>query len=155
MFSIRISPLTDEMLDYAEQGAPQRQALISIMDHQWDVPERYPAPRVLRLCFDDAEGADRRQVLISAEQAEAICAFVLGYRAEIDLLIVHCTQGASRSAAVAAAVLHGFGEDDRTIWEDPRYCPNRLVYSVVCAAFENAAEDGLIWQLQHNNDEKT
>lgn len=144
MFQIRISPLTQEMLEMAERGAPPRQALISIMDHSRDCLERYPAPRVLRLCFDDAEGADRRQVLISAEQAEAICAFVLRCRDEIDLLIVHCTQGASRSAAVAAAVLHGLGEDDRLIWDDPRYCPNRLVYSVVCAAFENAAEDGLL-----------
>ena len=144
MFQIRISPLTQEMLEMAERGAPPRQALISIMDHSRDCSERYPAPRVLRLCFDDAEGADRRQVLISAEQAEAICAFVLRCRDEIDLLIVHCTQGASRSAAVAAAVLRGLGEDDRLIWDDPRYCPNRLVYSVVCAAFENAAEDGLL-----------
>jgi predicted protein tyrosine phosphatase len=144
MFQTRISPLTQEMLEYAERGAPPRQALISIMDHNRDCSARYPAPRVLRLCFDDAEGADRRQVLISAEQAEAICAFVLRCRNEIDLLIVHCTQGASRSAAVAAAVLHGLGEDDRLIWDDPRYCPNRLVYSVVSAAFENAAEDGLL-----------
>lgn len=144
MFQIRVSPLTQEMLEMAERGAPPRQALISIMDHNRDCSARYPAPRVLRLCFDDAEGADRRQVLISAEQAEAICAFVLRCRGEIDLLTVHCTQGASRSAAVAAAVLRGLGEDDRLIWDDPRYCPNRLVYSVVCAAFENAAEDGLL-----------
>ncbi|MEN6593467.1 MAG: hypothetical protein ABFC31_00765 [Clostridiaceae bacterium] len=144
MFRIKISPLTQEMLEYAEHGAPPRQALISIMDHKRDCEARYPAPRVLRLCFDDAEGADRRQSLITSEQAEAVCAFVLQHRSEIDLLIVHCTQGASRSAAVAAAVCRGLGEDDRTIWEDPRYCPNRLVYSVVCAAFENAADDGLI-----------
>ena len=68
MFQIRVSPLTQEMLEMAERGAPPRQALISIMDHSRDCLERYPAPRVLRLCFDDAEGADRRQVLISAEQ---------------------------------------------------------------------------------------
>ena len=37
MFQIRISPLTKEMLDYARFGAPERTALISIMDHKKDM----------------------------------------------------------------------------------------------------------------------
>ena len=143
MFSVRISPLTQEMLDYAVNGAPKRQALISIMDHKRDAQERLPAPRVLRLCFEDAMDADHGQNLITAGQAEEICRFVLRRRASIDTLIVHCTAGVSRSAAVAAAVLKGLGGSDEEIWNDPRYCLNGLVYTVVLAAFENAREDGL------------
>ena len=143
MFSVRISPLTPEMLEYAENGAPERQALISIMDHKRDARERFPAPRVLRLCFEDAMDADNGQNLITAEQAEAVCRFVLREKDEIDTLIVHCTAGVSRSAAVAAAVRKGLGESDEEIWNDPRYCLNGLVYTVVLAAFENAREDGL------------
>ena len=79
MFSIRISPLTPEMLAYAEHGAPKRQALISIMDHQWDVPERYPASRVLRLCFDDAVDSSFYQNLITMEQALERMRGFLGY----------------------------------------------------------------------------
>ena len=86
MFSIRISPLTPEMLAYAEQGAPRRQALISIMDHKRDALERYPAERVLRLCFDDAVDSSFYQNLITMEQAEAIRDFVLRYQNEIDVL---------------------------------------------------------------------
>ena len=136
MFSIRISPLTPEMLAYAEYGAPKRQALISIMDHQWDVPERYPAPRVLRLCFDDAVDSSFYQNLITMEQAEAIRDFVLQYQDEIDLLIVHCTAGQSRSPAVAAGIVAGLGKNDRCFWECERYRPNPRVYEWVRAAFE-------------------
>ena len=87
--------------------------------------------------------ADNGQNLITAEQAEAVCRFVLQVKDEIDTLIVHCTAGVSRSAAVAAAVRKGLGESDKEIWNDPRYCLNGLVYTVVLAAFENAREDGL------------
>ena len=136
MFSIRISPLTDEMLDYAEQGAPPRQALISIMDHQRDAQNRYPAARVLRLAFDDAVETSFWQNLITTEQAEVIRDFVLRYRDEIDILIVHCTGGVSRSAAVAAGIVAGLGEDDSSIWDCGRYRPNPRVYEWVRAAFE-------------------
>ncbi len=136
MFSIRISPLTDEMLDYAEQGAPQRQALISIMDHKRDALNRYPAARVLRLAFDDAVETSFWQNLISAEQAAYIRDFVLRYRDEIDILIVHCTGGVSRSSAVAAGIVAGLGEDDSSIWNCSRYRPNPRVYEWVRAAFE-------------------
>ena len=137
MFSIRISPLTPEMLAYAEQGAPRRQALISIMDHKRDALERYPAERVLRLCFDDAVDSSFYQNLITMEQAEAIRDFVLRYQNEIDVLIVHCTGGASRSPAVAAGIVAGMGLDDSGFWNSERYRPNPRVYEWVRAAFES------------------
>lgn len=140
MFSIRISPLTPEMLAYAERGAPERQALISIMDHKWDATERYPAKRVLRLCFDDALDTSFYQNLISTEQAEAIRDFVLRYADEIDVLIVHCTGGVSRSSAVAAGIVAGLGEDDGCFWNCARYRPNPRVYEWVRAAFESDTE---------------
>ncbi|HWQ58376.1 MAG TPA: hypothetical protein VN540_05080 [Clostridia bacterium] len=135
MFRIRISPLTREMLSYAQYGAPERQALISIMDHKRDCTERYPAARVLRLCFDDATDTSFWTNLMTQEQADAIRDFVLRYVNEIDLLIVHCTGGVSRSAAVAAAVLAGLGESDARIWNDENYRPNPLVYRMVLRAF--------------------
>ena len=135
MFRIRISPLTHEMLAYAQYGAPERQALISIMDHKRDCLERYPAARVLRLCFDDAADTSFWTNLMTREQAQAIRDFVLCHMDEIDQLIVHCTGGVSRSAAVAAAVLSGLGESDAWIWRDERYRPNPLVYELVLWAF--------------------
>lgn len=137
MFSIRISSLTPEMLFYAEHGAPERQALISIMDHQWDALEQYPAPRVLRLCFEDAVDSTFYQKLITMEQAMAIRDFVLQYQQEIDLLIIHCTAGSSRSPAVAAGIVAGLGKNDRCFWDCERYHLNPRVYEWVRAAFES------------------
>lgn len=136
MFSIRISPLTPEMLGYAERGAPARQAMISIMDHKRDALSRYPAERVLRLCFDDAVDTSFYQNLITMEQATAIRDFVLRHQGEIDVLIVHCTGGESRSPAVAAGIVAGLGWDDRAFWNSGRYRPNPRVYEWVRAAFE-------------------
>lgn len=136
MFSIRISPFTQALLSYAEHGAPEREALISIMDHRRDAIARYPALRVLRLAFDDAVDQSFYQNLIIMEQAEAIRDFVLQYQDEIDILTVHCTGGVSRSPAVAAGIVAGLGGDDRDIWNCGRYHPNPRVYEWVRAAFE-------------------
>ncbi len=142
MFQIRISPLTREMLEYAVYGAPERTALISIMDHQRDCEERYPAPRVLRLCFDDAAERSFWQNLMTEEQADAICSFVLRYGREIDQLIIHCNAGVSRSPAVGAAILAGLRQDEDVIRENPAYCLNPYVYRLVRAAFER----GVRWK---------
>ena len=135
MFQICISQLTPELFYMAQNGAPERTALISIMDHNRDCIERYPSPRVLRLCFDDADNRTFWQNLMTQEQADAICAFVLRYAREIDTLIIHCTQGVSRSPAVAAGILGGLRQDESQIWEDPGYRPNPLVYRLVREAF--------------------
>ncbi len=135
MFQIRISRLTPAMLHMAQSGAPERTALISIMDHKRDCIERYPAARVLRLCFDDATELGFWQNLMTQEQADAICAFVLRYGREIDTLIVHCTEGVSRSPAVAAGILGGLRQDEGIIRNNPAYHPNALVYQLVIEAF--------------------
>lgn len=128
----------------AQTGAPERTALISIMDHERDCIERYPAPRVLRLCFDDADNRSFWQNLITEEQADAICWFVLRYAREIDTLIIHCTAGASRSPAVAAGILKGLRQDESPIWENPAYHPNPRVYRMVREAFER----GVRWKTK-------
>lgn len=130
------------MLRLAETGAKERTALISIMDHKRDCMERYPSPRVLRLCFDDADDRTFWQNLMTQEQADAICAFVLRYAREIDLLIIHCTEGVSRSPAVGAGILSGLRQDEGIIWNNPNYRPNPLVYRLVREAFER----GVHWK---------
>lgn len=136
MFQIVISPLTRELLALAEHGMPERQAMISIMDHRRDAKTRYPAPRVLRLCFDDAVENSFWQNLMTEEQAVAIRDFVRRYGEETDLLLIHCTEGVSRSAAVVAGILTGLCRDASWIWSDSRYCPNPLVYRLVTEAFQ-------------------
>ncbi len=145
MLDISISPLTRELLAFAAQGMPAGMAMVSIMDHARDCALRYPTARVLRLCFDDATDRSFWQNLMTMEQARAIRDFVLGLKEDVELLIVHCTEGVSRSAAVAAAVAEGLGGDASWIWHDPQYHPNPYVYALVKAAFAEGAgktEDG-------------
>ena len=144
MFEICVSPLTREMLLMAQEGPPDRVALISIMNHKRDCPERYPAERVLRLCFDDAEDSRFWQNLMTEEQADAICAFVLRYGREIDWLVVHCSAGVSRSPAIAAGILGGLRQDESEIWDNPGYQPNMFVYRLVREAFDR----GVRWKDQ-------
>lgn len=91
----------------------------------------FPCP-VLHLHFFDKED-DR---CITEEQADTLAAFV---RKEIGLgrhhLIVHCNQGISRSAGVAAAFLRAFRFDEEIILDDGRYCINGWCYLHVCRAF--------------------
>ena len=142
MFEICVSPLTREMLLMAQEGPPERVALISIMNHKRDCLERYPAERVLRLCFDDAADDRFWQNLMTEEQANAICWFVLRYGREIDCLIIHCSAGVSRSPAVAAGILGGLRQDESEIWDNPDYQPNLYVYRLVREAFER----GVHWK---------
>ena len=144
MFEICVSPLTREMLLMAQEGPPEGAALISIMNHKRDCLERYPAERVLRLCFDDAEDSRFWQNLMTEEQADAICAFVLRYAREIDTLIIHCAAGASRSPAVAAGILGGLRQDESQVWQNPAYHPNPRVYRMVREAFER----GVRWKTK-------
>ena len=118
---------------------PEHVAMISIMDHKRDCVNRYPTPRVIRLCFDDAVETSFWQNLITSEQAVAIRDFVLFYMDSVELLIVHCTEGVSRSSAVAAAILDGLNMDSGWIWNSVIYRPNPLVYKLVLNAFQDSA----------------
>lgn len=139
MVDIHISGLTSELLEYARTGMPEHVAMISIMDHKRDCVNRYPTPRVIRLCFDDAVETSFWQNLITSEQAVAIRDFVLFYMDSVELLIVHCTEGVSRSSAVAAAILDGLNMDSGWIWNSVIYRPNPLVYKLVLNAFQDSA----------------
>lgn len=47
---------------------------------------------------------------------------------DLDLIIVQCEAGQSRSAGVAAALMKYFWNDDTTIFNNHKYTPNMLCY---------------------------
>lgn len=65
----------------------------------------------------------------TTEQAKQIWAFVNKVWDKIDLLMVHCLAGISRSAAVAAAIAKVKYNDDSLYFT--RYRPNLSVYSIL------------------------
>ncbi len=52
-------------------------------------------------------------------------------------VVVHCTAGKSRSAAVAAALMKSIEGDDSPIFNNPRYKPNMRVYRMVLNAWHD------------------
>lgn len=57
--------------------------------------------------------------------------FIDKYKDSVEEIIVHCSAGISRSSATAAAIALYLGEDEqRIIWNNYKYRPNRLVYKL-------------------------
>lgn len=73
--------------------------------------------------------------LFDDEHARMICEFVVEQQSEVDVFVVHCEQGMSRSPAVAAGVAKMLGESTHGFFSE--YQPNRFVYDVLVEAWED------------------
>ena len=89
---------------------------------------RIPESNILRLSFDDVDSGDTAMTLAQAHQ---VVQFVT--ENDIDLLIVHCGAGRSRSAGVAAAIMDHFNKEGDIIFQ--RYTPNMHCYRMMMHAF--------------------
>jgi len=70
-----------------------------------------------------------------------------------EILFLVCDAGQSRSAALAAALLNAEGQDDiKSVWSNPRYNPNPLVYRLVLQVFGKRVSNAKIRRLVHIND---
>lgn len=68
--------------------------------------------------------------LVQPNDARSIVELVLAHP-DAKEIIVHCTAGRSRSAAVAAALHKVLNGDDSIIFNDKKYSPNMRVYRMV------------------------
>ncbi len=89
---------------------------------------------LLVLSFADITDSKNPQAL-RPEQAVEIHSYIDNLPTNITRLFICCESGESRSAAIAAAVLRYFGDDDMHIWQNPHLHPNSLVYSMLCEEF--------------------
>ena len=83
--------------------------------------------------FDDVERGAAN--CITEADALKIVSFVAEEEKCIDKLIVHCEAGVSRSAGVAAAIMKALYDDDRPVFNNPRYVPNMTCYRTVLNVF--------------------
>jgi len=88
---------------------------------------------VLRLKFDDCDETDDSEwVPMVPNQAKEIVDFVCKHKDEIDMILVHCEAGISRSAGTAAALSIWLNDHDSGIAVGhPRYHPNTHVKSLI------------------------
>ena len=85
---------------------------------------------LLRLNFDDITEPGTPRSFTPALAAE-ILDFVAGVWGQIEVLLIHCDVGLSRSPAVAAALSRIYYGDDGA-WFELDF-PNRLVYDLLVA----------------------
>lgn len=89
-----------------------------------------PLPsNVLRLDFRDTVDVDD-PAAFSAQLAADVASFLQRPDARPELFVC-CDCGVSRSAALAAAIRCADGGSDFSIWDDPNYMPNPLVYRLM------------------------
>ncbi len=87
---------------------------------------------ILRLYFNDSE--EELPTSLTDADAESIVRFVEGWQGKVEQIVVHCTEGVSRSAGVCAALMRRMGEDENEIFGDRRYRPNMRCYRKVLTA---------------------
>jgi predicted protein tyrosine phosphatase len=131
--------------DEAETQALARvpYVLVSVRDPDMPPPAFHNSEfcrGVLLLAFDDAEPMDDELDdirLMTIKDAEAIWAFVIEHLPDVGAVAVHCEQGVSRSPAIAAGLLLGFGLSAGDIFDRDRYRPNPYVLRLMLQARES------------------
>jgi len=71
-------------------------------------------------------GASKPYILFDEDMAKKIWGFVEKFKDKVQLIVVNCEAGISRSAGVAAALSKALNGDDDDFFA--KYLPNRLVY---------------------------
>lgn len=118
---------------------------------------------ILRLAFDDVDGFQDKMFStdqpMTLTQAKEIANFVLEWKDKVDLIVVHCEAGISRSAGVCAAIMKYLTNDDMPIFNNCYFCPNMFCYRLVLNAFmcpidETEIQDKeeyntRIWKIYH------
>lgn len=100
---------------------------------------------ILFLSFDDigivdtlnsfSSGTNCRSGLITKSDARQIVHFVDIWKDSVDMIIVHCDGGISRSAGVMAAIQRYLLNDDSAIFHLRNKFPNMTCYLAVLQAF--------------------
>ena len=85
-------------------------------------------PKII-LNFDDI--TTNKSNSFTKEHAQIIKEFISKLE-HIETLYVCCDYGVSRSAAIAAAISRFNKTNENEIWLNPKYCPNLLVYKILC-----------------------
>jgi len=69
--------------------------------------------------------------IFSEYQAQQIIDFVEKYKDQVELIVIHCEAGISRSAAVGAAIMKQLTGDDSKIFNNKMFLPNMFIYSTI------------------------
>jgi hypothetical protein len=108
-------------------------AAISVATYLNDLPKLSTANLVglLQLVFRDTTNVDHEHHFVK-QDARAVLDFVEKYWDQIEVLLVHCEAGLSRSPAIAAAISYiKFGRGTDNQYFEGKFWANYLVYKTI------------------------
>lgn len=106
---------------------------------------------ILRVFFDDCEMTTNSETAISEDNAKVIVSFINLWKDDIELVVIHCEAGVSRSAGVGAAILKALNNDDMPVFNNGKFCPNMKCYREVLNAFMFRIDEAEINQKLNDN----
>lgn len=114
---------------YCQKQQNEHSFMISITSLNQDYAKVYKTDynkidNILKLSFDDTDNGFG----ISHSDTRKIKELLSLALDNVDLIIIHCGAGQSRSAGVAAAILKYLYNDDSQIFNNARYTPNMRCY---------------------------
>ena len=94
--------------------------------------------------------------LMTEEDALKIKVFIDGINEfnDLDELIIHCHAGVSRSAAVAAAILKVYNDDDSQIFDSENHAPNMYVYTQMLKAYGLKNDGDIFLETSYSYNDK-
>lgn len=132
-FKIQICPVK-EMYLIAKYVSLDNCAVIMCSSYPIDEKKVSGIKNKLFLEFDDITNTNSSTVF-RTKDALTIKSFIDGLDDNIKVLYICCDSGESRSAALSAAIMRYLKMSDKSIWNNPYYHPNPLVYKIQCKAF--------------------
>ncbi len=106
--------------------------IVSSYDVNMEKVKKLNSKIVLR--FDDITQLNSENSF-NDELSEKIFNFVKALPQDIENIYVCCDAGESRSSGIAAVIMRFYGCDEMTIWKNPHYNPNTLVYKLLSHIF--------------------
>ena len=83
---------------------------------------------ILSLAFDDLTQEDNPKFCMQESDGKKVAKFVNKHYDDVDLIIVHCDGGISRSAGVGAAIMRVKEGDDWQLFDSQTKHPNMTCY---------------------------
>lgn len=125
-------------------------AVPAMTEEAFDIPHGQCA--IIRLCERSNEFLDSTDILqlafnvsdvedagvpgsMTSAHARLILRFIEELPEKVTDIYVCCSKGGSRSAGCAAALMLISGRSDMSVWENPFYTPNTLVFYRICNEF--------------------
>ena len=118
---------------YIAAGEVDLQRSASILNSSYPIQTEKLGPIPYVFCqYDDVEREIPGRSFPLRNGALAVAAFIRSLDDKITDLYCCCDGGCRRSAAVACSVMRYWGMDEFSVWGNPAYEPNPLVYKMMC-----------------------